>query len=145
MNLNLELLQQLIENLNVGIVVLNKDNQIILFNRKAGEFLQQDHKGRVGSSILRCHPERAEPGLLKMINQLKSGELAKYEGWVNFIGRYVYEYIYPIRNESGEYLGTISEIHDGAERAEYLKNQGKWTPPEMHGTGASSPRSPFLT
>jgi PAS domain S-box-containing protein len=144
MDFALELMQQLIENLNVGIVVLNKDNQILIFNKKAGEFLQQDAKSRVGSSILRCHPERAEPGLLKMINQLKSGELSKYEGWVNFIGRYVYEYIYPIRNEAGEYVYTVSEIHDGAERAEYLKSQGEWKPPEMHGTGASSPRSPFL-
>jgi PAS domain S-box-containing protein len=143
MSITLELMQQLVENLNIGIVVLDKDNQIVVFNQKAGEFLQQDHESRVGSSILRCHPERAEPGLLKMINQLKSGELSKYEGWVNFIGRYVYEYIYPIRNEAGEYLGTVSEIHDGAERAEYLKSQGEWKPPEMHGTGASSPRTPF--
>ena len=143
MSLSLELMQQLVQNLNVGIVILNKDNQIIVFNRKAGEFLQQDPKSRVGSSILRCHPKRAEPGLLKMINQLKSGELSKYEGWVNFIGRYVYEYIYPIRNEAGDYLATVSEIHDGAERAEYLRSKGEWKPPQMHGTGASSPRTPY--
>jgi nitrogen fixation/metabolism regulation signal transduction histidine kinase len=44
MDFALELMQQLIENLNVGIVVLNKDNQILIFNKKAGEFLQQDAK-----------------------------------------------------------------------------------------------------
>ncbi|MFW9959149.1 MAG: PAS domain-containing protein [Candidatus Odinarchaeota archaeon] len=143
MNIDFKTLHQVIENLNVGIVVLNKENQIILFNRKAGEFLQQDHESRLGSSILRCHPERAEPGVLKMIDQLKSGELSKYEGWVNFAGRYVYEYIYPLRNDAGEYIATVSEIHDGAERAEYLKDKGDWKAPEMHGTGASSPRTPF--
>jgi PAS domain S-box-containing protein len=143
MNLDLKQMKHLVENLNVGIVVLNNDNQIVLFNRKAGEYLQQDHKSRIGSSILRCHPERAESGVIKMIDQLKNGELEKYEGWVNFIGKYVYEYIYPLRNDAGEYIGTISEIHDGAERVEYLKSQGKWKPPEMHGTGASSPRTPF--
>jgi len=139
----IELMQKLMDNLNVGIVVLNKENQIILFNRKAGEFLQQDHESRLGSSILRCHPERAEAGVLKMINQMKSGELGKYEGWVNFAGRYVYEYIYPIWNGDGEYIATVSEIHDGAERVEYLKSQGEWKSPEMHGTGASSPRTPL--
>jgi PAS domain S-box-containing protein len=143
MSLDLELMKHLIENLNIGIVVLNKENQIILFNRKAGEYFQQDCESRIGSSILRCHPERAEPGVLKMINQFKNGELSKYEGWVNFIGRYMYEYLYPIRSETGEYLATVSEIHDGTEKAEYLKSQGEWKPPEMHGTGASSPRLPF--
>jgi PAS domain S-box-containing protein len=143
MTSTLEIMKQLIENVNVGIVVLNKENQIILFNQKAGEYLQQDNKSRVGSSILRCHPERAESGVLKMINQFKSGELDKYEGWVNFMGRYVYEYIYPLINESGEYIATVSEIHDGEERVDYLKSQGQWKPPEMHGTGASSPRTPI--
>jgi PAS domain S-box-containing protein len=139
----MQLMRYVVENLNVGIVVLNKENQIVLFNKRAGEFLQQDHEERIGSSILRCHPERAEPGVLRMIDQLKSGELEKYEGWVNFIGRYVYEYIYPLRNEAGEFLGTVSEIHDGKERVEYLKSKGEWKSPEMHGTGASSPRTPF--
>jgi PAS domain S-box-containing protein len=143
MSTDLEIMKHIIENLNVGIVVLNEENQIILFNQKAGEYLQQDHESRLGSSILRCHPERAEPEVLKMINQLKSGELDKYEGWVNFVGRYVYEYIYPLRNEAGEYVATVSEIHDGAERVEYLKSRGEWKPPEMHGTGVSSPRTPF--
>ena len=142
MELPMETLETIVDTLNVGLVVLDKDDKIVLFNKKAGEILQQDPEERIGSSLLRCHPERAEPGVLKMIDELKSGKLEKYDGWVNFIGRIIYEYIYPIRDKDGNYVATVSEFHDAAERAEYLKSLGEWTKPDMHGAGDSSPRSP---
>ncbi|MGY5864613.1 MAG: PAS domain-containing protein [Candidatus Thorarchaeota archaeon] len=143
MTLDFKLMQRLVDDLNVGICVLDKNDQIVVFNRKAGEQLQQDNESRVNSSILRCHPERAEPGVLKMINELKSGELEKYEGWVHFIGRHFYEYIYPIKDDQGNHLATVMELHDAAERAEYLRMTEDWKPPAEHGLGDSSPRAPF--
>jgi DUF438 domain-containing protein len=143
MTLDFELMRRLVENLNVGICVLDRDDKIVIFNRKVSEQLQQD-ENRMNSSILRCHPERAEPGVLKMIGDLKSGELERYEGWVHFIGGYFYEHIYAVRDESGNHLATVMELHDGKERAEYLKMTEGWEPPPEHGRGESSPRSPFL-
>lgn len=139
---DIELLSKVIEHLNVGVVVLDAENNIVAFNRKAGEFLGQDHEARIGTSILRCHPQRAETGVLKMIDQMKTGELDKYEGFVNFLGRIVYEYIYPVRDDEGKYVATVSEIHDGTDRAEVLTSKGEFEQPEMHGSGESAPRSP---
>ena len=143
MTLDFNLMQRLVEDLNVGICVLDREDRIVVFNRKAGEQLQEDHESRIGSTIQRCHPERAEPGLLKMIGELKSGELEKYEGWVHFIGRHFYEYIYSLRDDQGHHIATVMELHDAAERAEYLKMTADWKPPPEHGRGESSPRIPF--
>ena len=142
MSIDFGTLRRLVEDLNVGICVLDKDDRIVIFNRKVAEQLQQD-VDRVTSSILRCHPERAEPGVLKMIGDLKSGKLDKYEGWVHFIGGYFYEYIYAIRDDNGNHLATVMELHDAADRAKYLRMTEGWEPPPEHGRGESSPRSPF--
>jgi PAS domain S-box-containing protein len=142
MTLDFDLMRRLVENLRVGICVLDRDDKIVVFNRKVAEQLKQEET-RVDSSILRCHPERAEPGVLKMISELKSGELEKYEGWVHFIGEFFYEYIYAIRDNQGNHLATVMELHDAHERAEYLRMTEGWKPPPEHGRGASSPRSPF--
>jgi DUF438 domain-containing protein len=142
MTLDIDTMRRLVEDLNVGICVLDKDDRIVIFNPKVAEQLQQD-MDRVNSSILRCHPERAEPGVLKMIGDLKSGKLDKYEGWVHFIGGYFYEYIYAIRDDNGNHLATVMELHDAADRAKYLRMTEGWEPPPEHGRGESSPRSPF--
>jgi len=142
MTLDFDMMRRLVEDLNVGVCVLDKDDKIVVFNRKVAEQLQQD-MDRINSSILRCHPERAELGVLKMISELKSGELEKYEGWVHFIGRHFYEYIYAIQDVDGNHMATVMELHDATERAEYLKMTEGWEPPPEHGRGKSSPRSPF--
>ncbi|MFQ5831570.1 MAG: hypothetical protein ACE5H4_02615 [Candidatus Thorarchaeota archaeon] len=73
---------------------------------------------------------------------MRIGELKEYEGRVNFAGRVLYEYVYPLWSEDGENMGAIAALHDEGERAEYLKSKGEWKAPEMYGLGESSPRSP---
>ncbi|MHA2042414.1 MAG: PAS domain-containing protein, partial [Candidatus Thorarchaeota archaeon] len=65
MKLTTDRLVHLLDRLHAGVVVIDKDNKIVLFNELAGEMLNQDPKSRIGTSILLCHPERAEPGVLK--------------------------------------------------------------------------------
>ena len=146
MPLTFDMFKTVANSFNVGIVILDKDDQIVFFNKQAGEMLNQDPSSRIGSSILRCHPERAEPGVLKMISEMKASTPSnpyKYEGFVNFMGKFLYEYLYPVWDESGNYLATVAEMHDAGPRVQYLKAIGEWKPPEMHGLGDSSPRIPF--
>jgi PAS domain S-box-containing protein len=142
MKLTSNQLLHLLDRMHAGVVVIDNDNTIVVFNELAEKMLNQDRKSRIGTSLLLCHPERAEPGVRKMIDQMKSGELDEYEGWVNFAGRILYEYIYPLRNDDGRYVGAVAELHDGKEKAEYLKTKGEFEMPEMHGLGESSPRRP---
>ncbi len=142
MMLRLETMKNVVENLNIGIVVVDNENTIILFNRIAGEMLQQEPKDRIGSSILRCHGEVSEGPVLKMISELKNRVMDHYEGWVNFRGRMLYEYIYPLWNSNGECDGIVEELHDAAEKAEHLKMSGEWKEIHVSGLGEKSPRSP---
>jgi PAS domain-containing protein len=146
MSLTLDILKTVANSLNIGIVILDKHDRIVFFNKEAGEMLQQDPNARLESSILRCHPERAEPGVLKMIGEMKSSTPSnpfKYEGFVNFCGQFLYEYLYPVWDGNGEYLATVAELHDAEPRVAYLKAIDEWNPPEMHGRGDSAPRIPF--
>ena len=141
MNPPTKILNRVLDSLHVCVVLIDKNQKILAFNRMAGEMLGQDPAPRVGTSLLLCHPERAEPGVMKMLNQMKSGELKQYQGWVNFMGRLMCEYIYPIFDESGKYVGAVAELHDGKEKAELLRMRGEFKEPAMHGLGESSPRS----
>lgn len=137
-----ELLELFAENINVGIVLVDNDDRIILFNKMAGEMLQQDPTSRIGTSILRCHGEVSEIPVMKMISDLKNRVMEHFEGWVNFKGRMLYEYIYPLWSSNGECLAVVEELHDAAEKAEFLKLKGKWKDLHISGLGEKAPRSP---
>ena len=140
--MTLELLEKFADNMNVGIVLVDNDDKIILFNKMAGEMLQQNPESRIGSSILRCHGEVSEKPVMKMITDLKNRVMDHYDGWVNFKGRMLYEYIYPLWNSNGEFLAIVEELHDSKEKAEYLKMKGKWQELHISGLGEKTPRSP---
>ncbi len=140
--LKLDGLKNVVENLNIGVVVVDNENTIVLFNRIAGEMLQQEPNNRIGSSILRCHGEVSEGPVLKMVSDLKNRVMDHYEGWVNFRGRMLYEYIYPLWTSTGECVGIVEELHDAAEKAGYLKMRGEWKEIHVSGQGEKSPRSP---
>jgi PAS domain S-box-containing protein len=142
MKANSEFLGKFVDTMNAGIVLVDPGNQIVLFNRLAGEMLQQVPEDRIGTSLLMCHGEVSEENVLKMITDMRTGKMEKYEGWVDFRGRMLYEYIYPIFGDCGEFLGIVEELHDASEKAEYLKSRGEWKDIHVSGIGEKLPRSP---
>ena len=130
------------DQLCVGLVLIDKDNRIVLFNRLAGQMLQVEPSERLGSTIFSCHPSESDAAVEKMIEEIRTGTLDHYEGWVNYRGRMLYEYIRPIRTDAGEYLGMIEELHDAQDRAEVLQARGQWQDVRVSGVGARAPRKP---
>ena len=130
------------DQLCTGLVLIDKDNRIVLFNRLAGLMLQVEPSERLGSTIFSCHPHESDAAVLKLIEDIRTGVLDHYEGWVNYRGRMLYEYIRPIWTDAGEYLGMIEELHDAQERAEVLQARGEWQDVHVSGVGSRAPRKP---
>jgi PAS domain S-box-containing protein len=130
------------DHLNIGLVLIDRDNRIVLFNRLAGIMLQEDPAERMGSTIFSCHPRESDANVEKLIQDIRSGAMDHYEGWVNYRGRILYEYIRPIRTKDGKYLGMIEELHDEKERAELMQLRGQWKDVHVSGIGPRAPRAP---
>jgi hypothetical protein len=137
-----EVLKAVADQLCIGLVVIDKDNRIVLFNRLAGHMLQVEPSERLGSTINSCHPRESDVAVEKLIEDIRTGILDHYEGWVNYRGRMLYEYIRPIRTDAGEYLGMLEELHDAQERAEVLQVRGEWQDVHVSGVGSRAPRRP---
>lgn len=133
-------LHSILDHLNVGLVVVAPDGRIVLFNRLAGEMLHEDPAERCGSTLLSCHPRKSEDRVERLMGDLRAGALDHYEGWVNYRGRMLYEYILPIRGPQGEYLGMIDELHDAADEVEMMRRLGERKDVHVSGVGARAPR-----
>jgi DUF438 domain-containing protein len=130
------------DRLSIGLVLIDKDNRIVLFNRLAGVMLHEEPSERLGSTIFSCHPHESDGAVKRLIDDIRTGVLDHYEGWVNYRGRMLFEYIRPIRTDAGEYLGMIEELHDAHDRAEVLQARGEWQDVHVSGFGPRAPRRP---
>lgn len=130
----------IVDQLRVGLVVIDSDNRIVLFNRLAGEMLHQDPAERLGSTVQSCHPRGSVAKVEDLIGGFRRGEVDHHEGWVNYRGRMLFERIYPLRDLAGDYLGLVDELHDGADQSDLLRRLGEWRDVQLTGVGAHAPR-----
>ena len=126
MDVAVDVLHNILDALSIGVVVIDEDNHIIVFNRVAGEMNQEDPALRIGKSVGDCHREETMPAVQKRISDLRNRVMERSEAWVNLRGRMLIEYQSPLWDGEGEYVGTLVELHDAQHEAELLKRLGEW-------------------
>lgn len=126
MTLTTRALLCILDGLHVGITVVDENSRIILMNRLFGEMVQRSPESLIGTSVLGCHPPGSRPAVEQMMSDLKNRVKDHAEAWINFKGRIIYEYLYPIWDRDGNLVGIADELHDGAEQAAYMKRLGEW-------------------
>jgi uncharacterized protein len=112
MTLNIKFLNTILDHVKIGLVVIDKNNEILVFNKLAGEMLGENPTERLGTDLLLCHPPESEKGVLKLIEDIIHKRIDHYEGWSNYQGRMLYEYIIPLWDDDGKYIGMIEELHE---------------------------------
>jgi PAS domain S-box-containing protein len=137
-----ELWRKVLDNMDVGIVFIDADNKIVLFNREAGKMLNEDPEERIGTSILLCHPKESEEILREKIDEYRRGRVRVKHRITNYQGNYLQETFCPIFDDEGNYLGLMDVLHDASEKVSLLKELGKIEsiPSGISGLGSRRPQ-----
>ena len=143
MEVKFELLQNIINTIDVGIVFVDADNKLVIFNRVAGDMLNVDPEERIGTSILLCHPKGLEPRVVQRIDDIRKDPQRRTKGRiVNYQGRYLHETFYSVSDEKGDYMGIVGVFKDAEEMVSLMKKSGEFEEPRVFGVGEQGPRRP---
>ena len=126
MEVTAEMYKSILDALNVGVALIDRNNKIIVMNRLFGEMVHENPEDRVGTSVFSCHPLESEAAVRQLIDDLKTGVKKHFETWLNFKGRILYEHIYPIWNDQGNYVGMLDLLYDAADKADHMRRLGEW-------------------
>jgi len=138
----LELLQDMLNSIDVGMVVIDPDDRIIFFNREAGRMLNEKPEERLGQSILLCHPQTSEQKVREFIDSFRKDPEHRFQRqFLNYQGRYLEEDFFSIFDKDGKYLGLVELLYDAKEKVSLLKQLGKFEEPHVSGVGPKAPRS----
>lgn len=66
----------------------------------------------IGREVKNCHPPQSVHIVEKIVEELRSGKKDHEDFWINFKGMFVHIRYYAVRNEKGEYLGTLEVTQD---------------------------------
>lgn len=66
----------------------------------------------IGKKVQNCHPQKSLYKVEQVVNDLKSGRRDAAEFWIDLNGRKVYIRYFAVRDEAGNYLGTLEVSQD---------------------------------
>ena len=106
-NLSMEQIDAIFEALPVEVTFVDADDTVAYFNRLDKEKIFPRTRSVVGRKVEKCHPAQSVERVLEIVQGFKDGTMDKAEFWIKFAGDKVLIQYFPVRDEEGNYIGTV--------------------------------------
>ncbi|MFD0769795.1 DUF438 domain-containing protein [Bacillus sp. CGMCC 1.60114] len=104
--LSLKQLEMMLNHLPVDITYIDQDDVVRYFSHGKERIFART-KAVIGRTVQNCHPPKSVHVVEKLLEDFKSGNKDCEDFWIKFKDKYVYIRYFAIRNEDGEYMGTL--------------------------------------
>uniref|UniRef100_A0A7C2K452 DUF438 domain-containing protein n=1 Tax=candidate division WOR-3 bacterium TaxID=2052148 RepID=A0A7C2K452_UNCW3 len=107
-------LKELIAVLNtlpVDITFVDKNDEVKFFNETKDRIFVRT-RGVIGRKVQNCHPQKSVHIVEKILKEFKEGRRDVADFWIWVKDRYILIRYFAVRDENGEYLGTLEVSQD---------------------------------
>lgn len=112
-NLKLEELLAILNTLPVDMTFVDKDDKVKYFSQTADRIFQRN-RAILNRDVRHCHPPASSHIVDKIIDDFKSGKQSRAPFWIKMGEKFIHIEYFALRDEKGEYLGTLEVSHDVA-------------------------------
>ncbi|HEY76152.1 MAG TPA: DUF438 domain-containing protein [Thermoflexia bacterium] len=109
-----EEVNRILNGLPVEITYVDKDDTVRYFNRpRERTFLRAP--AAIGRKVQKCHPPASLHRVQRILDDFRSGKRDVAEFWIQMKGRFIHIRYFALRDEQGEYQGTLEVVQDVTE------------------------------
>lgn len=108
---SLKELEAFLNTLPIDMTFVDKDDKVRYFSQ-GKERIFDRNKAILGRQVQFCHPPSSVHVVNKIIEDFRTGVQDSATFWINFGGKFVHIAYYAMRDEKGEYLGTLEVTQD---------------------------------
>jgi PAS domain S-box-containing protein len=110
--LPVETIEAIMDSLPVDLSFVDENDTVKFFNTPKHGRIFPRTKMDLGRKVQNCHPPKSLPVVQKILDDFRNGRRESADFWINYHGRMVYIRYFPVRDESGNYLGTLEVTQD---------------------------------
>jgi DUF438 domain-containing protein len=118
---SVEELLAILNTVPVDMTFVDRDDRVRYFTQGAERVFQRN-RAILGRDVRHCHPPASAHIVERIVDDFKSGRQSRAPFWIRLGDKFVHIEYFALRNEKGEYLGTLEVSHD-VER--YRRLQGE--------------------
>ena len=104
-------IEALFNHLPIDITFVDKDDRVKYFSQSSERIFARP-KSVIGRTVENCHPPSSVHVVNKIVEDFKSGAKDSEEFWIRMGEQYVLIRYYAVRDENGEYMGTVEVSQD---------------------------------
>ncbi len=117
-----EELLSILNTLPVDITFVDKNDKVKYFSQ-GKERIFDRNRAILGRDVRMCHPPSSVHIVDQIIGDFKSGKADSAPFWIQMGGKFIHIEYFALRNEKGEYLGTLEMSQDLTEKRNITGNQ----------------------
>ena len=106
-----EELLSILNTLPLDMTFVDKDDKVKYFSQGAERIFQRN-RAILNRDVRNCHPPASAHIVDKIIEDFKSGKESRAPFWINMGEKMIHIEYFALRNDEGEYLGTLEVSHD---------------------------------
>lgn len=106
-----EEIMAILNTLPVDITFVDKDDKVKYFSQSAERIFQRN-RAILNRDVRHCHPPASAHIVDKIIDDFKSGRQRRAPFWINMGPKMIHIEYFALRNDKGEYLGTLEVSHN---------------------------------
>ncbi|MBI4284867.1 MAG: DUF438 domain-containing protein [Chloroflexi bacterium] len=104
--LRLKELMHILNTLPIDMTFVDSEDMVRYFSEGKARLFRRT-RSVLGRKVQNCHPPQSLDVVEKILTSFKEGTKDTYDFWINFRGKYVYIQYLAVRDEKGQYLGSI--------------------------------------
>ncbi len=110
-NVTLEELTAIFKFLPVDITFVDKEDTVKFFSDNPQRIFERN-RAVLGRKVQFCHPPSSVHIVQKILDDFRSGQQSRAAFWINLHGKFIHIEYFALRDEKGEYLGTLEVTQD---------------------------------
>ena len=108
---SVEELMVILNTLPVDITFVDKNDKVKYFSQSAERIFQRN-RAILNRDVRHCHPPASAHIVDKIIEDFKSGRQNRAPFWINMGGKMIHIEYFALRDDKGNYLGTLEVSHN---------------------------------
>jgi hypothetical protein len=101
----------ILNTLPVDITFVGSDDRVKYFSQSSERIFQRN-RAILNRDVRQCHPPASAHIVDKILEDFRSGRQNRAPFWINLRGRMIHIEYFALRNDEGEYLGTLEVSQD---------------------------------